>query len=69
VAESFYVAKASQKTGAGMRLLRAAEKKARELGAPGLLVSTPFGGRLFVVLPRLNYAETNRIFSGVFANG
>ena len=38
-----------RKTGAGVRLLRAAEARARDLGAPGLLVSAPFGGRLFEV--------------------
>ncbi len=62
VTESFFVAKAHRKTGAGLRLLRAAEKKARELGSPGLLVSAPFEGDLFYVLPRVGYAETNRIF-------
>jgi|HubBroStandDraft_5_1064220.scaffolds.fasta_scaffold237774_2 GNAT superfamily N-acetyltransferase len=69
VAESFFVAGAHRKTGAGVRLLRAAETKARELGAPGLLVSAPFGGRLFEVLPRLGYAETNRIFFRSFDDG
>jgi GNAT superfamily N-acetyltransferase len=62
VAESFFVAKAHRKTGAGLRLLRAAESKALELGSPGLLVSAPFEGDLFYVLPRVGYAETNRIF-------
>jgi GNAT superfamily N-acetyltransferase len=69
VAESFFVARAHRKTGAGVRLLRAAEAKARALGAPGLLVSAPFGGRLFEVLPRLGYAETNRIFFRSFDDG
>jgi GNAT superfamily N-acetyltransferase len=62
VTESFFVGRAHRKTGAGLRLLRAAEHKARELGSPGLLVSAPFEGDLFYVLPRIGYAETNRIF-------
>lgn len=62
VSESFFVCKAKRQTGAGLRLLRAAEDKARELGAPGLLVSAPFGGSLFKVLPRAGYTEASRTF-------
>lgn len=60
--ERFFVAKVHRKTGAGLRLLRAAEDKARELGSPGLLVIAPFEGDLFHVLPRVGYKESNRIF-------
>lgn len=60
--ESFFVATAYRRTGAGIRLLRAAESKAREVGAAGLLVSAPTGGRLAEVLPRAGYRETNRVF-------
>jgi GNAT superfamily N-acetyltransferase len=62
VSESFFVAKAHRKGGAGLKLLRAAEDKARALGSPGLLVSAPFEGDLFRVLPRRGYRETNRVF-------
>lgn len=62
VSESFFVAKAHRSTGAGLRLLKAAEDKAREIGAPGLLVSAPCGGDLFKVLPRRGFRETNRVF-------
>jgi GNAT superfamily N-acetyltransferase len=62
VSESFFVAKAHRSTGAGLKLLRAAEDKARALGSPGLLVSAPFEGALFKVLPRVGYVETNRVF-------
>lgn len=62
VSESFFVARAHRSTGAGLKLLRAAENKARELGSPGLLVSAPYEGDLFRVLPRIGYAETNRVF-------
>ena len=62
VTESFFVASAHRRTGAGLRLLRAAEDKARALGCPGLLVSAPSGGVLAKVLPHRGYAETNRVF-------
>ena len=60
--ESFFVAKAYRRTGAGLRLLRAAERKAREIGSRGLIVNAPYSGRLFEVLPRLGYAEAARVF-------
>lgn len=62
VSESFFVAKAHRGTGAGIKLLRAAEAKAAEIGSPGLLVSAPYAGRLFEVLPRCGYAEVGRTF-------
>lgn len=62
VTESFFVAKVHRGSGAGLKLLRAAETKAREIGSPGLLVSTPYEGKLFHVLPRLGYRESNRVF-------
>jgi GNAT superfamily N-acetyltransferase len=62
VSESFFVASAHRGTGAGLKLLRAAEDKARALGCPGLLVSAPAEGVLAQVLPRRGYAETNRVF-------
>lgn len=68
VSESFFVAKAHRKTGAGLRLLREAEGRGRALGSPGLFVSAPFGGDLFQVLPRVGYAETNRVFFRSFAD-
>lgn len=69
VSESFFVAKAHRSTGAGLKLLRAAEDKAREMGSPGLLVSAPFAGRLFEVLPRVGYAEVGRTFFKKVNNG
>ena len=62
ITESFFVSAEYRKTGAGLRLLRAAERHARDIKAPGLLVSSPFGGRLAEVLAHVGYAETNRVF-------
>lgn len=62
VSESFFVLKDYRKTGAGLRLLRAAESWAKNAGALGVLVSAPLGGDLAEVLPRIGYTETNRTF-------
>jgi GNAT superfamily N-acetyltransferase len=62
VSESFFVARARRRTGAGLALLRAAEALARRLGSPGLLVGAPSGGALARILPRRGYRETNRVF-------
>jgi GNAT superfamily N-acetyltransferase len=62
VCESFFVGQAHRKSGAGIKLLRAAERHARDARSPGLLVSAPCGGRLARVLPHLGYRETNRVF-------
>ncbi len=62
VGESFFVAKAYRKTGAGLKLLRQGEKYAREAGAVGMLMSAPINGSLAEVLPGVGYKETNRVF-------
>jgi GNAT superfamily N-acetyltransferase len=62
MSESFFVAKAHRRTGAGLRLLRRAERHARERGSRGLFVSAPCRGELSAVLPRLGYDEAHRIF-------
>lgn len=62
VAESFFVGKKYRKTGAGLKLLHAVERHAREAKSPGLLVSAPWSGPLAEVLPRVGYRETNRVF-------
>lgn len=69
VSESFFVARAHRGTGAGLKLLRAAERLAHQLGSPGLLVSAPFEGDLFKVLPRVGYTETNRVFFKKVSHG
>lgn len=60
--ESFFVSAAYRRTGAGIALLRAAERVAVDLGAAGPLVSAPVGGRLAALLPRLGYRQTNAVF-------
>jgi GNAT superfamily N-acetyltransferase len=61
--ESYFVAPEHRKNGAGLRLLREAEGLARDLGAAGMLVSAPAGGRLAQVLEAMpSYRETNRVF-------
>ena len=62
VTESLFVGRAYRKTGAGLKLLRAAEAHSRAAGSPALTVSAPTGGRLAQVLPRIGYRETNRSF-------
>lgn len=68
VAESLFVGSAYRKTGAGMLLIRQAEKRAREMRSPGMLFSAPSGGRLEILLPRIGYRETNRVFLKGFAH-
>lgn len=69
VTESFFVAPAYRRTGAGLMLLNEAEAYAKSVGCPGLLVSAPFGGNLAEVLPHRGYEETNRVFFKGFDNG
>lgn len=68
VTESLFVAAARRKSGAGLRLIRTAERHARDIGSPGLLVSAPSGGRLAALLPRLGYDETNRVYMKGFSH-
>jgi len=62
VTESLFVGKVYRRTGAGLKLLRAAEMHSIDAGSPMLTVSAPSGGVLAEVLPRLGYRETNRSF-------
>lgn len=62
--ESIFVAPDARRFGTGLKLLRAAEQCAHELGAMALIVSAPVGGRLAELLPRTSgYRETNRVFT------
>lgn len=60
--EAIFVAGANRMSGAGVRLLRKAEEVARERGCVGLFASSPAGGALGEVLPRMGFVESNRIF-------
>lgn len=62
VTESYFVASQYRKGGAGLRLLRAAEQCARDVGAPCLMVSAPHGGALEKIMPRLGYRHANSMF-------
>jgi len=60
--ESVFVAERHRSSGAGLKLIREAESWAKELGAVGLLLSAPYGGRLADIGPRIGYQQTNVVF-------
>lgn len=60
--ESYFVTQSHRKGGPGLDLLRAAEWLAKALGAVGILVSAPHGGKLARVMPKARYKHTNEIF-------
>lgn len=60
--ESFFVSQADRKRGAGLMLLAEAERMASSLGAAGLFVSAPVGGKLDMVMGGMpGYRQTNRV--------
>lgn len=62
VVESWFVAKAHRKTGAGLKLLMMAETKAREIGSPKFMASAPVGSDAAKVLSRMGYTTTSLVF-------
>lgn len=60
--EGWFVVKEYRKTGAGLKLLKAAETKAMELTGGRLLASAPMDSELAQALPRLGYREISRVF-------
>lgn len=66
VCESYFVASAHRKTGAGTLLRRAAETAGLAAGAAGIMFSAPIGGVLERVLPCVGYRDTARIFFKAF---
>lgn len=60
--ESVFVAEAHRAGGAGLKLIREGEAWAKELGAVGLLLSAPAGGKLESLAPRIGYKQTNVVF-------
>lgn len=55
VADGLFVAKAYRRTGAGMKLIRAAEQHARDIGSPCIMFGTPIEGPLMEIMPKLGY--------------
>lgn len=60
--ESIFVRPAHRKTGAGLRLIKAAEQKAAALGCPDFMPTAPIGSDLEQVLARRGYRATNTVF-------
>lgn len=60
--ESFFVHRYYRKGGTGINLLRTAEAHAKELGAVGMFVSAPAGGKLEKAMPMWGYRHTNTTF-------
>lgn len=63
VTESFFVASDDRKSGAGAKLIKAAEKVAKGLGAVTFLVSAPAGSALERVAPLWGYRHSNTVFA------
>jgi GNAT superfamily N-acetyltransferase len=62
VSESYFVSVDHRSTGAGLRLLHEAEGLATEMGAAGIVVSAPHGGKLDAVLAKTNYKVANTVY-------
>ena len=61
--ESIFVGAEYRKSGAGLKLLKAAEDTAKGMGAVGIFVSAPAGSQLADVMSKMSpYTETNRVF-------
>lgn len=67
VSESLYVHPAHRGTGAGLALLRAAERAAQDGGAAGMRIGAPQDGPLDCVLARRGYDVTHRVHLRRFA--
>ncbi|HQS14403.1 GNAT family N-acetyltransferase [Reyranella sp.] len=63
VCDSFIMSKAHRDTGDGLKLIRAAEDKAREIGAPGLLMTVDLASEWPELLWRIGYEERSRVFT------
>lgn len=69
VTESLFVAAQHRRTGAGIRLIRAAERHAKAVGCPAILITAPNNGKLSLVLPKMRYNATNTVFMKRLADG
>jgi hypothetical protein len=59
---SFFVAEHGRKGSVGTRIRELAEQIVKERGALGLMISAPCESRLDVILPRVGYRPTNRLY-------
>ena len=60
--ESLFVTREYRKGGGGMKLLKAIEGHAKNIGAVGLLLSAPEGGSLAAVAPKIGYTHASNVF-------
>lgn len=60
--ESIFVAKYKRNSGAGLKLIRAAEHHAKEHESYGLLITAPCEGQLADVLPKMGYSHSRSVF-------
>ncbi|MFM7011989.1 MAG: GNAT family N-acetyltransferase [Betaproteobacteria bacterium] len=60
--ETLFVSKPYRASKAGKMLISAAESIALEVGASGLYITAPVGGRLESLMPHVGYSQTNTIF-------
>lgn len=60
--ESLFVTREYRKGGGGMKLIKAIEGHAKNIGAVGLLLSAPEGGSLAAVAPKIGYTHASNVF-------
>tara|TARA_R110000803_G_scaffold49188_1_gene102221 strand:+ start:2786 stop:3298 length:513 start_codon:yes stop_codon:yes gene_type:complete len=61
-AESLFVTKRHRKGGGGLRIIKAIEGHAKNIGAVGVLLSAPAEGSLAKVAPRIGYQHASEVF-------
>lgn len=60
--ESLFVTSEYRKGGGGMKLIKAIEGHAKNIGAVGVLLSAPEGGSLAAVAPKIGYTHASNVF-------
>jgi GNAT superfamily N-acetyltransferase len=65
-AESLFVGQEHRRTGAGLGLIKAAERTCAEAGAVAMLMSAPANGSMDRLMPRIGYRHTNTVFFRAF---
>lgn len=64
--ESFFVSMDYRRSGAGLKLMRAAEDYAKSIGSPVITFSAPVGGKLDRLLDKMNYRHTTNVYMRMF---